>query len=181
MNANHFNGNYSFSAKWALLSFLRSEWKKKRPKNSKKLKNLKFTSCKFVATLFCHLHDCSLFLLAGITWLNSFLWIVFCKKCYFWPKFFKIREILQLKVVQFWSVKARLGSGAKKQVWLISKINLSWSYYFLWNHWIICDKNMTLQSWRVWFSPIQYIGKNGHFWLIFPKVLVSWCSNLPIN
>ena len=51
--------------------------------------------------------------------------------------------------------------GSKKQVWLISKSNLSWSYYFLRNCKIfVYDKNMGRQSLGVLLSPIQNIGAN---------------------
>ena len=79
----------------------------------------------------------------------------------------------------FWAFKARGGGpGSKKQVWLISKSNLSWSYYFLQNRKIfVYDENMARQSSGVLLSPIQNIGvkmtKNGHFRSIFSKVLVS--------
>ena len=51
------------------------------------------------------------------------------------------------------------GPGSKKQVWLISKSNLSWSYYFLRNRKIfIYDENMARQSLGVLLGPIQNIG-----------------------
>ena len=70
------------------------------------------------------------------------------------------------------------GQGSKKQVWLISKSNLSCSYYFLRNSKIfVYDENMARQSSGVLLSPIQNIGgkmtKNGHFRQTFSKVLVS--------
>ena len=74
--------------------------------------------------------------------------------------------------------------GSKKQVWLISKSNLSWCYYFL-RKWkiFVYDENKTRQSLRVLLSPIQNIGgkmnKNDNFRSIFSTVLVSQCPNLP--
>ena len=76
-------------------------------------------------------------------------------------------------------IKARGGvQGQKKQVWLISKSNLSWSYYFLRNRKIfVYEENMVRQSSGVLLSPIQNIGgkmtENGNFRSIFSKVIVS--------
>ena len=57
-------------------------------------------------------------------------------------------------------IKARGGvQGSKKQVWLITKSNLSWSYYFLRNRKIfVYDENMARQSSGVLLGPIQNIG-----------------------
>ena len=49
--------------------------------------------------------------------------------------------------------------GSKKEVWLISKSNLPWSYYFLQNRKIfVYDENMARQSSGVLLGPIQNIG-----------------------
>ena len=86
---------------------------------------------------------------------------------------------ITLCVVEFFMILRREGGpGSKRQVWLISKSNLSCSYYFLQNCKIfVYDENMARQSSGVLLSPIQNIGgkmtKNGHFRSIFLKVLVS--------
>ena len=44
-------------------------------------------------------------------------------------------------------IKARGGSGVQKQIWLISKSNLSWSYYFLQHCKILVnDENLARQK-----------------------------------
>ena len=63
------------------------------------------------------------------------------------PKKTKGKPITQVRDTLS-AVKARGGGpGSKKQVWLISKSNLSWSYYFLQNRKIfVDDENMARQS-----------------------------------
>ena len=66
--------------------------------------------------------------------------------------------------------------GQKKQVWLISKSNLSWSHYFLRNCKIfVYDEKMARQSSGILLGPIQNIGskmtENDHFRSIFSKTV----------
>ena len=61
-----------------------------------------------------------------------------------------------MKVQIYSEIKARGGSMVKKQVWLKSKSNQSWSYHFLRNRkFFVYDKNIARQSSAVLQNIIQ--------------------------
>ena len=65
---------------------------------------------------------------------------------------------LEVAILKIGILRQEVSLGSKKQVWLISKSNLSWSLYILRNHKIfVYDKNITRQSFGVLVSPKQNI------------------------